>query len=348
MKKFILVTGGTGFIGSHLCVALLEKGYNVIILDSFVNSSPKVEKSIKKICSNNKNFNSNNLKLLSCDLRNNEELNSIFETLHKDSIFIEAVIHLAGLKSVKESMINPMRYWDFNVKATINLLKTMEVYGCKKLVFSSSATIYGILKERRLINEKSEIKPINVYGKTKQIIEDMLIDLSVLKKWEIISLRYFNPIGSHPSGYIGENSLYSANNIMPLLNQVGLGKREIFEIYGNDWDTKDGTCIRDYIHVIDLANGHVRALEHLLMNGSKFLSINLGTGLGVSVLELINKFQEVNQLKIPFKFVSRRKGDVPYLVADNSFAKEILNWNPNLNLDCMCKDSWNWFRTLNN
>ena len=252
------------------------------------------------------------------------------------------------MKSVNESIINPIRYWDFNIKSTINLIKIMEVYGCKKLVFSSSATIYGFLKDRKLINEKSEIKPVNIYGKTKQIIENILTDLVELNKWQIISLRYFNPVGAHHSGKIGENSLLNANNIMPIINQVGLGKRKIFEIYGNDWDTKDGTCIRDYIHVIDLANGHIKALEHLLISGSEYLAINLGTGLGVSVLELINKFQEVNKIKIPFKFVSRRNGDVPYLVADNSFAKEKLNWIPIFNLDSMCKDSWNWFRTSNN
>ena len=200
---------------------------------------------------------------------------------------------MAGLKSVKESIINPIRYWDFNINSTINLLKIMEDYGCKKLVFSSSATIYGFLKDRKLINEKSEIKPTNIYGKTKQIIENILTDLVELNKWQIISLRYFNPVGAHNSGIIGENYLLNSNNIMPLINQVGLGKREIFEIYGNDWDTKDGTCIRDYIHVIDLANGHVKALEHLSLSGPDYLAINLGTGLGVSVLELISKFKKL-------------------------------------------------------
>lgn len=347
MKKFIVVTGGAGYIGSHICILLLEKGYNVIIIDSFVNSSFVVAESIKKICSKYKIFESNNLKIIKCDLRNEEKLNSIFDTFRKDLIFIEAVIHLAGLKSAKESMINPIKYWDFNVKSSINLIKVMGNYGCKKLVFSSSATIYGVLNRRKLINEKSEIKPINTYGKTKQIIEKILVDLAELQNWKIITLRYFNPIGAHHSGIIGENSLLDTNNIMPILNQVALGKKDIFEIYGSDWDTNDGTCIRDYIHVVDLACGHLRALEHILKDDfSDYLALNLGRGKGVSVLELINKFQEINQVKIPFEFVSRRVGDVPYLVADNSLAKSKLNWIPSRNLDIMCKDSWNWYRTL--
>ena len=221
----------------------------------------------------------------------------------------------------------------------------MSKFGCQKIVFSSSATIYGDQKNKYLIKENSKIEPINTYGKTKEMVEKILDTLPYLnvKSWEISILRYFNPIGAHSSGLIGENPLNTATNIMPIINEVALGKRKFLEIFGNDWNTKDGTCIRDYIHVMDLADGHIKALEYILRSKSEIIKLNLGTGKGTSVLELVKTFEKVNSIKIPFKFVSRRDGDIQFSVADNSLAKQKINWNPNYGLEEMCKDSWNWF-----
>ena len=341
MSKLI-VTGGTGYIGSHICSLLLEKGFQIIILDSFVNSSPDVLNSILKINNIKNNFDPRNIKLIKCDLRNESLLNKIFQDNSSDSNPIQAVIHLAGLKSVEDSMISPIKYWDFNVKGTINLVKIMEEYKCYKLVFSSSATIYGLQKNKNLIREDAEINPKNNYGKTKQIIENILFSLNKTFNWKIVSLRYFNPIGSHDSGLIGEDPLLKATNIMPILNMVASRKKKVFDIYGSDWDTYDGTCIRDYIHVMDLADGHMISLNYLLKNDPQFINFNLGTGEGTSVLKLIKTFENTNNLKIPYIFSRRRVGDISVIVADNSKAREILKWNPKFNLHDMCKDGWNW------
>ena len=332
--KQILVTGGTGFIGSHTSLVLLEKGYDLLIVDSLVNSSPSV---INKLEAINKNKNSK-IDFVKGDLRNENFLIELFEK-HKN---IEAVMHFAGLKAVGESTHHPIKYWDSNLIGTITLLKVMEKFSCFKLIFSSSATIYGSNNDNNLIKEHSDIKPINPYGNTKATIEKILDDLhkSVSNEWSIISLRYFNPIGAHPSGFIGEDPLGTPNNILPIINNVASGLVENLEIFGNDWETKDGTGIRDYIHVMDLADGHFKALENVLKNKSQYLQVNLGTGMGTSVLELVETFQKVNCVDIPYKFTSRRDGDVAFSVADNSIAKEILNWCPSRDLENMCEDSW--------
>ena len=259
---------------------------------------------------------------------------------------IEGVIHLAGLKSVEESTQKPLKYWDYNLKGTINLLKMMEEYSCTNLVFSSSATVYGNKKDNILINENSLINPTNTYGYTKATIERILEDLSKIKnqKWRIASLRYFNPVGAHYSGLIGENPLDIPNNIFPIIIKVAAGLIDELKIFGNDWDTPDGTGIRDYIHVMDLAEGHLISLEKILNNKFKFIKLNLGTAKGTSVLELIKTFEKVNKVKVPYKYCLKRDGDVAYSVADNSLAKSILNWRPKRNLEEMCRDSWNWYK----
>ena len=337
--KNILITGGTGFIGSHTCLVLIEKGYNLVIIDSLVNSSEDVIRKLE--CFNIKKNKNSNIDFIKGDLRDEDFLINLFKKYKN----IAAVIHFAGLKAVGESTRDPLKYWDHNLKGTINLLKAMDKNYCYKLIFSSSATIYATKNDKNLIKEDDDIKPINPYGNTKATIEKILDDLSKYSRsdWSIISLRYFNPIGAHPSGLIGENPLDKPNNIFPIINNVASGLDKELKIFGNDWDTKDGTGVRDYIHVMDLAEGHYQALKYVLKYESKFLKLNLGTGIGTSVLELIRIFQDVNNVKIPYKFISRRDGDVAFTIADNSLAKSVLNWSPKRDLKTMCIDSWRWF-----
>ena len=345
--KNILVTGGSGFIGSHTCLALLEKGYNLLVIDSLVNSSANVIKKLKEFYKNQYKNSDNEIDFFKGDLRNLDFLNNSFKTYIQENKKIDAVIHFAGLKSVNESTLKPLRYWDFNLKGIINLLKIMDKYDCKNLVFSSSATIYGSRNNNELIKETCEMKPVNTYGHTKAAIEQILNDLSKLKnqQWRIASLRYFNPIGAHENGLIGESPLLNENNIIPKLNKVAAGISDEFLIYGKDWDTHDGTGTRDYIHVMDLADGHLLALENILNNKIKYIQLNMGTGKGTSVLELVETYQKVNKVNIRYRFCERRKGDVPFLVADNSLAKKILNWEPKRGLSNMCLDSWNWYKS---
>ncbi len=345
MKK-IMITGGTGFVGSHTASVLLEKGYELIIIDSLVNSSQNVIDRLLKINEVNKLKKLSKLEFIKGDLRDEDFIEKCFKRIYIKGMEISAVIHFAGLKSVNESVNNPIKYWDFNLKGTINLLKCMEKYKCTNLVFSSSATIFGVNNDNKLIEEKSEIKPINPYGNTKAAIEIILKDLSASNKqdWRIANLRYFNPIGAHESGLIGENPLNFPNNIMPIINKVAAGYMDVFQIFGNDWETFDGTGIRDYLHVMDLAYGHLLSLEYLLNKKSNFLELNLGTGKGTSVLQLIETFQRVNNVRVPYEFTSRRKGDVAFYVADNSLAKRLLNWIPKRDIEIMCLDSWRWFQ----
>ncbi len=342
MKK-ILLTGGTGYIGSHTCLSLLEKGYEVLILDSCINSSEKVLKNVIKIYEMNKAFDFDRLKFIRGDVRDKNLLKNIFKSAIEDGNPIIGVIHLAGLKSVSESIKKPIEYWDSNVIGTINLIQTMEHFKCTKFIFSSSATIYG-LDQKGFVNEGSIINPINPYGSTKATIEKFLKDLFNKKNdnWSIINLRYFNPIGAHPSGLIGENPMLNCNNIFPIILDAAHGKIDSLEIFGNSWETNDGTCIRDYIHVLDLASAHIKALQLLFESDSKFLNLNIGTGKGTSVLELINTFERVNNIKIRYTFSPRREGDVPKIVADNTKANKIFNWKPRKNIKDMCKDGWRW------
>ncbi len=334
----LLITGGTGFIGSHTCLELLIKGYELYVLDSNINSFPDVLDKVRKIAGNN------NLHFYKGDIRDRNILNKIFFDAQKIGVGIAGVIHFAGLKAVNQSIVNPLDYWDSNVNGTINLLNVMEENNCKTIVFSSSATIYG-LSSKESIMENALIKPINPYGNTKAAIEKILEDLynSRSNQWKIISLRYFNPIGAHKSGLIGEKPIDIPENIIPLLNKVAAGQIKEFKVFGNDWDTFDGTGVRDYIHVMDLAFAHVKAFEYIFNSSATNIQLNIGTGKGTSIIELINTYKEVNGVDIPYIFVGRRNGDVPYSVANNDLAKSLLNWRPQRNLKLMCRDSWNWF-----
>ncbi len=341
MKK-ILVTGGNGFIGSHTCFLLLKKGYEIVVIDSLVNSNIKCLDRVLKICELRKIRNPR-IKLYRGDLKEKTFINKVFQEENLSNSKIIGVIHFAGLKSVNESIRDPLNYWDSNLIGTINLLKVMQENKCKTIVFSSSATIYGQSFQNK-ISEDSELGPINPYGNNKVAIETLLSDVykSSPKNWKIINLRYFNPIGAHESGLIGECPCGIPSNIFPYILSVSSGKNSLLKIFGSDWPTPDGTGIRDYIHVMDLAEGHVLALEYLFKESAQLQSINLGTGIGTSVLELVNTFQETNKVKIPYEFIERRSGDLAKVVADNSLATKILKWTPKRTIKEMCEDGWRW------
>tara|TARA_Y100001968_G_scaffold312918_1_gene336574 strand:+ start:2106 stop:3158 length:1053 start_codon:yes stop_codon:yes gene_type:complete len=339
----ILVTGGAGFIGSHTCLALLEKGHEVIVVDSYVNSNEKSIKRVIEILKLKRNINDCNIKVLNVDIRDNKKLEELFlesQALNKP---FDAVIHFAGLKSVKDSVMNPLLYWDVNVNGSINLLSIMNKYKCRTIVFSSSATVYSNSSNQPL-KENTDLRPINPYGNTKVAIEKLLNDIfnSNPDKWKIAILRYFNPIGAHPSGMLGEATHDVPNNIFPYITQVAALKLERLTIFGNDWPTLDGTGVRDYIHIMDLSEGHISALEHLFESENKIINLNLGTGIGTSVLELVNTFEKVTETKIPIQFSSRRLGDSSTIIADNSLASSCLNWSPKRGLEQMCIDGWKW------
>ena len=339
----VLLTGGAGFIGSHIALLLLQKGYEVVIIDSFINSSTNVIKSIEKYFQiNNLNY---NLKTIIGDIRDNYILDKIFKDSIAEGRQIEAVIHLAGLKSVSESIKNPLNYWDVNVSGTKNLLSTMINNNCFSIVFSSSATIYGF-SESVPINEEQNVSPTNPYGKTKVAIENMLGDVyrSNINSWRICSLRYFNPIGAHPSGFIGEDPIGTPNNLFPYITQVAIGKRSYLNVFGDDWDTRDGSGVRDYIHIMDLSEGHIKALDFFRSNESCFECINLGSGKGYSVFQIVSEFEISTGCKIPFRIKERRDGDVAECFADISKAEKLLGWYPKRNLKQICFDGWNWQR----
>ena len=339
----VLVTGGAGFVGSHTCLALLEKGYEVVVIDSFVNGYVKSLERVVEILRLNKTIENINIQIINADIRDEKALDKIFLDYQISGKPIQSVIHFAGLKSVNESVSDPLKYWDVNVKGSINLLRVMNRYKCRKIVFSSSATIYGNSADIPL-KENSEINPINTYGRTKVVIEELLNDIYVgyPEEWEIACLRYFNPIGAHPTGIIGESPKGIPDNIFPYITQVASATLNKLTIFGNDWPTPDGTCIRDYIHIMDVAEGHIAALNYLNKSKNKIVKLNLGTGIGTSVLELINTFQSVNNLKIPVEFSKRRKGDSSIVIADNSLALETLGWTPKRILEDMCIDGWKW------
>ena len=339
----ILVTGGAGFIGSHTSIRLLESGHEIISLDSYENSSKNVFKGISKICKL-KAINDELIKIFECDIRDERSVDNIFEKFSDMNKGIQGVIHFAGLKSVKESNADPHKYWDVNLGGTINLLRVMKKFNCRKIVFSSSATVYGD-PENLPIVEDSLIKPINPYGKTKAAIEQLLFDIykSDPKGWSIINLRYFNPVGSHSSGLIGEDPKGVPNNLFPFICKVANGEMDNLKIYGSDWPTKDGTGVRDYIHIEDLAEGHKKALELIFSEKEgSYRSINLGCGQGISVLEMVKTFEKVNNCKIRKVFEPRREGDVAKTYADISLAKKVLGWIPKKTLYDICKDGWKW------
>ena len=343
--KSILITGGTGFIGSHTCITLLENGFRVIIFDSLVNSSYLVYERIKIFLKDKLDNIDDLLIFKKGDIRDEDTIKEVFEYAKLRSFLIDGVIHFAGLKAVGESVIKPLQYWDVNIKGSISLLKVMQKYGCKTIVFSSSATIYGEGSPYPL-PESTKIKPKSPYGDTKASVEVLLENIfsSSNDSWRIASLRYFNPIGAHRSGLFGEFPSDKPNNIFPFICRVATGEYDELKIFGNDWPTKDGTGVRDYIHVMDLAEAHKSALNFLIKGKPQFVKVNIGTGKGKSVLELVKTFEKVNKCKIPFVFVKRRKGDAPFIVAQNDLAISLLNWYPKMSFEDMCIDGFRWQR----
>ena len=344
----ILVTGGLGFIGSHTCINLLENN-NLFIIDSLANSSTKVLKNLYLMKSRLKNQNKSVLKFFSGDIRDKFLLNKIFTYANSCNLSIDLVIHFAGLKSVADSEKYPNYYWNVNFKGTKTLIEVMEIHNCFSIVFSSSATIYGNNNDL-ILSEESKINPVNVYGKTKFSVEKFLKKKYVENpiRWNIINLRYFNPIGAYHSGLFGETILNKPTNLFPLICMVASKEIPYLEIFGNNWDTYDGTTIRDYVHIMDIAKGHLYAMQYLSNTKSGITSVNLGTGKGTSVFELIKVFEKVNKIKINFKISNRREGDVARYVASNSLAKKILGWEAKLSIEEMCKDGWLWYVSKKN
>ena len=338
----LLVTGGAGFIGSHTSLLLLEEGYDLVIYDSFHNSSQKVFKRFEKILGCDEAYLSTRIKVIEGDIRDKNSLDEVFNYYSSSGDSITAVLHFAGLKSVSESLIKPIDYWDVNLFGTKNLIEVMAKYDCFKLVFSSSATVYGSTSSSK-ITEDHNINPQNPYGHTKAAVEGFLTDLyNSNDKWSFAILRYFNPVGAHSSGQIGENPFGVPNNLFPFISQVAIGRLEKLLVFGNDWPTTDGTGIRDYIHVVDLAQGHISALEKLLESKKIILKLNLGSGKGHSVLDVIKTFSKVTGVDIPYEISNRRSGDTGQNVADPSLSKKTLGWETKRTLFEMCRDSWNW------
>lgn len=325
----ILVTGGTGYIGSHTCVELLNNGYEIVVIDNFSNSKKDVVEKIKEITKKDFIFYEGDV----CD---STLLDKVF-TENK----IDAVIHFAGYKAVGESVAKPLKYYHNNLESTISLLETMTKYDCKKIAFSSSATVYG-KPEKLPIKEDFPLSTTNPYGTTKLMIEDILRDVYKSDNtWSIAILRYFNPIGAHESGLIGENPNDIPNNLMPYIVKVATKELEVLSVFGNDYDTHDGTGVRDYIHVVDLAKGHIKAIEKV-MKDQGLDSYNLGTGIGYSVLDLVNTFEKVNNVKVNYKIVERRPGDIDACYADPTYAYEQLGWKAEKGIDEMCRDAYNY------
>lgn len=326
----VLVTGGAGYIGSHTCVELLNAGYDVVVVDNLSNSCEEALRRVEEITGRK-------LAFYKTDIRDEEGLEAVFG---KEDI--DSVIHFAGLKAVGESVEKPLAYYRNNVAGTLVLCDVMRRHGVKKIVFSSSATVYG--NPRTVpIREDFSLSVTNPYGRTKLMLEEILRDLSVSDpEWKVILLRYFNPIGAHESGRIGENPRGIPNNLMPYITQVAVGKLEKLNVFGNDYDTPDGTGVRDYIHVVDLARGHVRALKKMAASDGGVLVYNLGTGVGYSVLDVVHAFEEASGLKIPYQICPRRAGDIPTCYADASLAQKELGWKAEYDIRKMCADSWNW------
>ena len=331
----ILLTGGAGFIGSHICVRLLEMGEDVVLLDNFSNSKHTVPDRINEIAGRN-------FDLCVADVRDTDEMRRIFKT--RD---IEAVVHLAGLKAVGESVENPLLYYENNVTGSVNLFNAMRESGCRNIVFSSSATVYGNCPDIPY-KEHYPLSATNPYGQTKIIIEQMLRDLYASDDtWRVSLLRYFNPIGAHKSGKIGEDPEGVPNNLMPYIAQVASGKLPRLSVYGDDYDTVDGTGVRDYLHVADLADGHLSALNYIRQTPG-IEAVNLGTGRGTSVLEMLRAFERASGRTIPYEIVPRRAGDIAEFYADPSKAKEIFDWQALCGIDEMCEDTWRFTQTATN
>ena len=328
----VLVTGGAGYIGSHTCVELLENGYGVVVIDNLVNANPVSLKRVEQITGKT-------VKFYEGDVRDEALLRKIFS--END---ISCVIHFAGLKAVGESVEKPWEYYDNNLNTTLVLTKVMKEVGMKSIIFSSSATVYTSDNEMPLKETSRTGGCTNPYGWTKYMTEQILSGISHADPdWSVVLLRYFNPIGAHKSGLMGENPRGIPNNLMPYITQVAIGRREKLSIFGNDYPTPDGTCVRDYIHVMDLAKGHVAAVKFATENKGTEV-FNLGTGIGYSVMDTVNTFMEVNHVNVPYQIVGRRAGDIATCYADPAKSKEVLGWTAQETLADMCRDSWNWQR----
>ena len=326
----VLVTGGSGYIGSHTCVELLNEGYGVVVIDNLCNSNPKSLDRVRELTGKD-------LKFYEGDVRDEALLRKIFAENESG-----CGIHFAGLKAVGESVAQPWRYYDNNLNSTLVLTKVMADVGVKKIIFSSSATVYTGDNEMPLRETSKTGNCTNPYGWTKYMTEQILSGMATAdKEWSIVLLRYFNPIGAHKSGRIGEDPRGIPNNLMPYITQVAIGRREFLSVYGNDYDTHDGTGVRDYIHVVDLARGHVAAVRNATKNDGCEV-FNLGTGTGYSVLDMVKAFNEANGLELPYKIVDRRPGDLATCYADPAKSAEVLGWKAERGLQEMCRDSWNW------
>ncbi|XP_059441670.1 UDP-glucose 4-epimerase GEPI48 [Corylus avellana] len=333
MAKSILVTGGAGYIGSHTVLQLLLGGFKTVVVDNLDNSSPVALDRVKRLAGDL----GGNLSFHQVDLRDKPALQQIFASTQ-----FEAVIHFAGLKAVGESVQKPLLYYNNNLIGTITLLEVMAAHGCKKLVFSSSATVYGWPKEVPC-TEEFPLSATNPYGRTKLVIEEICRDIyGSDPEWKIMLLRYFNPVGAHPSGDIGEDPRGIPNNLMPFVQQIAVGRRPALTVYGNDYSTKDGTGVRDYIHVVDLADGHIAALCKLDKPGIGCEVYNLGTGKGTSVLEMVAAFEKASGKKIPLVMAGRRPGDAETVYASTEKAEKELNWKAKYGINEMCRDQWNW------
>ena len=326
----VLVTGGAGYIGSHTCVELLERDFDIVVVDNLVNSNVKSLDRVKQITG--KDF-----PYYELDIRDKEALDKIFEA-HK----IDCVMHFAGLKAVGESVAKPLEYYDNNLFTTITLCKSMGEHGVKQIIFSSSATVYTGDNEMPLREDSRTGYCTNPYGWTKYMSEQILRDLAKADpEWSVVLLRYFNPIGAHASGLIGEDPQGIPNNLMPFISQTAIGRRECLSVFGNDYDTHDGTGVRDYIHVVDLAQGHVAAVDYMQKHKGESV-FNLGTGTGYSVLDMVKAFERVTGKAVPYKITERRPGDLGTVYASPEKSAEVLGWKAKFGLDEMCRDTWNW------
>lgn len=326
----ILVTGGAGFIGSHTLIELHNAGHEVVVIDNLCNSNPKSLERVAAICGAV-------IPSIQVDIRDRKGLEEVFEQFSFD-----ACIHFAGLKAVGESVAKPLEYYENNIAGTLVLLDVMRQHGCKNIIFSSSATVYGNPAQIPITEECPKGQCTNPYGQTKSMLEQIMMDMQAADpEWNVVLLRYFNPIGAHPSGRIGENPNGIPNNLMPYITQVAVGKRPELGVFGNDYDTHDGTGVRDYIHVVDLAKGHVCALKAIERKCGLAI-YNLGTGHGYSVLDIVNAFVRVNDVPVPYSIKPRRPGDIATCYSDPAKAERELGWKAQYGIDEMCRDSWNW------
>ena len=330
MAKRILVTGGAGFIGSHTLIELHKAGYEFVVVDNFVNSNPEALHRVGELIGAEVPF-------VKADIRDREALNKVFEQYSFDSC-----IHFAGLKAVGESVAKPLEYYENNMSGTFTLLDVMRQHGCKNIIFSSSATVYGDPAIIPITEECPKGHCTNPYGQTKSMLEQVLMDVQKADpEWNVVLLRYFNPIGAHQSGRIGENPNGIPNNLMPYITQTAIGRRKELGVFGNDYDTPDGTGVRDYIHVVDLATAHVAALKAIEKKAGLAI-YNIGTGHGYSVLDVVNAFEKANGVKVPYSIKPRRPGDIATCYCDPTKAEKELGWKAKYGIEDMCRDSWNW------